>query len=71
MAEGDPRGLSSRILVLLSEILSRPVRPGAPADTRSSTSQHRTVDLASGLSGYAPLLWENENDLAFTHAYNM
>lgn len=29
--------------------------------TRSSTSQHRTVDLASGLSGYAPLLWENEN----------
>lgn len=29
--------------------------------TRSSTSKHRTVDLASGLSGYAPLLWENEN----------
>lgn len=33
VAEGDPRGLSSRILVLLSEILSRPVRHDAPADT--------------------------------------
>lgn len=29
--------------------------------TCSSTSQHRIVDLASGMSGYTPLLWENEN----------
>lgn len=38
--------------------------------TRSSTSQHRTVDLASGLSGYAPLLWENENiTMILLHIY--
>lgn len=30
-------------------------------DTCSSTSRHRIVDLASGISGYTPLLWENEN----------
>lgn len=37
--------------------------------TRSSTSKHRTVDLASGLSGYAPLLWENENTTMILHIY--
>lgn len=30
--------------------------------TRSSTSQNRTVDLASGPSGFSPLLWENERN---------
>lgn len=37
--------------------------------TRSSTSKHRTVDLASGLSGYAPLLWENENTTMILYIY--
>lgn len=36
------------------------VLSNAPVKTCSSTSQHRIVDLASGLSGSTPLLWENE-----------
>lgn len=56
---GKTRARSSRLLVNRSENFRPCLNASA---TRSSTSEHRAVDLASGRGGYTPLLWENENE---------
>ena len=56
------RSIAISLPAYLYALAKFPTAPAGRYDRCSSTSQHRIVDLASGLGGYTPLLWENENE---------